>query len=96
MKSRYSTNVIYSNPENSPNEKRCDNGGFSDIEGVEQEQLKSHRVEAPGDQQLEQNYYPIKDKLKPLFYNSMSKIDRRGADMEPLSDNADSFRGNVK
>ena len=94
LNSRYTSNIIFSNPENSPNEKG-ENGGFSDIE-VEQEQLKSHRVEAPGDQQLDQNYAYPKDKLKPLFYNSMSKIDRRGDDMEPLSDNQDSFPGMVK
>ena len=44
---------------------------------------------------MEQNYYN-KDKLKPLFYNSMSKIDRRGEDMEQMSDNQDSFPGHAK
>lgn len=33
LKNRYSSNIIIlSNPENSPNAGRADNGGFSDIE----------------------------------------------------------------
>jgi len=31
LNSRYTSNIIFSNPENSPNEKG-ENGGFSDIE----------------------------------------------------------------